>query len=711
MTATLLLIYSLISGAVLSLLWAVFRLAGINRLTCHRLNRLLLIAIMGASALLPAIAFIERPEPVLPVVDQNPEIAVAPITIQIDNWDEAPAPPAPGLGDRIVSMLPTLYMVGLAASALWLLIALGGVAAVIISGEKRRIDRHTTLIVHSRNITPFTWGRWIVISRADLDANADMLLCHEQAHRVARHWLDLLLARLLTCLDWYWPTAWLLSRDLAAVHEYQADSRVIGIGTEAAAYQMLLIRKGASGFFSNIANPFNYSSLKNRITMMQKKQSSARSRMRCLLMLPAAALAIFLAASPALASAVKSALPAKPETPAEAAAPAPVIAAPVPVIEAPDGTELVSDKTESPAGTNVKYYLAEIVEESDSINYKYTLGYYLRGLNHDPNLPQPLLVIDGVADPNAGLNTALDNTKVLLVEINKTSDAVEKYGEAAKNGVIEVISIHAPEEMQAAAREKLAKSKSLTAADAVQVRTRQVAVNPADTAELTKQAPTFPGGERALYSKMARSIRYPAEAAQNNIQGQVIVQFRVLPDGSMDSVRVARGADPLLDAEAVRVVKTLGKFNPGTQNGEPVAMWYTMPISFKLQGDSSESTGDSNAQVTRLGGNIQSVKGDRITGATFPGGEAAMMKFLADNIKYPAEAVKAKAEGTVHLGVYIDEKGQITEVKVNDNKSGNAALAQEAIRVVKTMPAFTPASADGQPVKFYLNLPVVFKLK
>ncbi|MDE6514213.1 MAG: TonB family protein [Muribaculaceae bacterium] len=711
MTATLLLIYSLISGAVLSLLWAVFRLAGINRLTCHRLNRLLLIAIMVASALLPALAFIERPEPVLPVVDQNPEIAVAPITIQIDDWDVSPAPPAPGFGDRIVSLLPILYMVGLAASALWLLIALGGVAAVIIAGEKRRIDRHTTLIVHSRNITPFTWGRWIVISRADLDANADMLLCHEQAHRVARHWLDLLLSRLLTCLDWYWPTAWLLSRDLAAVHEYQADSRVIGIGTEAAAYQMLLIRKGASGFFSNIANPFNYSSLKNRITMMQKKQSSARSRMRCLLMLPAAALAIFLAASPALASAVKSALPAKTETPAEAAAPAPVIAAPVPVIEAPDGTELVSDKTESPAGTNVKYYLAEIVEVSDSINYKYTLGYYLRGLNHDPNLPQPLLVIDGVADPNAGLNTALDNTKVLLVEINKTSDAVEKYGEAAKNGVIEVISIHAPEEMQAAAREKLAKSKTLTAADAVQVRTRQVAVNPADTAELTKQAPTFPGGERALYSKMARSIRYPAEAAQNNIQGQVIVQFRVLPDGSMDSVRVARGADPLLDAEAVRVVKTLGKFNPGTQNGEPVAMWYTMPISFKLQGDSSESTGDSNAQVTRLGGNIQSVKGDRITGATFPGGEAAMMKFLADNIKYPAEAVKAKAEGTVHLGVYIDEKGHITEVKVNDNKSGNAALAQEAIRVVKTMPAFTPASADGQPVKFYLNLPVVFKLK
>lgn len=805
MNATVLLIYSLISGAILSLLWVVFRLAGINRLTCHRLNRVLLVSILVASAILPAIAFIDRPVPVpepapalLPAVMPEIEDSTMPILID-DDVDIVVAPHAPGLGDRIVSLLPTVYLIGLAVSAVWLLIALGGVATVILSGEKRRIDRHTTLIIHSRNITPFTWGRWIVISRADLETNAEMLLSHEQAHRIARHWLDLLLARLITCVDWYWPTAWLLSRDLAAVHEYRADSRVISVGTNAAAYQMLLIRKGASGFFSNIANPFNYSSLKNRITMMQKKQSSVRSRMRCLVMLPAAALAIFLSASPALAAAVRSVLPAKAETPAEAETPAAVEE------KVTENAVVIADTT-----VRVRYYPAVEIDETHPAASDTTAAYFLRGINTKDDAPQPLYVIDGVVSTAEALHK-IDNKDVLRVNFDKSAGAVEKYGEAAKNGVIEVVTVDAPKEMKAAVRASLANSETLTADNAVKVRTRKVTndgvqasfpggddklhewlnrtvrypaeaakkgahgnvitrfkvqkdgsitdisvargrdpsldaeairvikllpkFNPAtkngepvavwytlpisfkmyddDSAkqvELTKQAPTFPGGDAAMYSKLARNIRYPEEAAKKNVQGRVIVQFLVRPDGSMDSARVARGVDPLLDAEAVRVVKTLGKFNPGTQNGEPVPMWYTLPISFKLQGESFESSETSDAQVTRLGGNITSVKGEA-TGAEFPGGEAAMMKFMADNIKYPAEAVKAKAEGVVHLGVYIDEKGHITDVKVYDNKSGNAALAQEAIRLVKSMPDFTPATVDGKPNKFYRNLSVTFKLK
>lgn len=71
-------------------------------------------------------------------------------------------------------------------------------------------------------------------------------------------------------------------------------------------------------------------------------------------------------------------------------------------------------------------------------------------------------------------------------------------------------------------------------------------------------------------------------AAENNIQGRVVVQFVVKKDGSIGKVVVSRGVDPDLDKEAVRVVKKLGKFNPGRNNGQPVAVWYTLPIRFKL---------------------------------------------------------------------------------------------------------------------------------
>lgn len=647
MIATVLLIYSLISGALLSLLWATFRLAGVNRLTCHKLNRMVLVLVLLASAALPAIAFIERAAPVVAVaVEAEPENMT--FNLMVADVNDAAPMPSPTLGSRIVAALPTIYVIGASVSLFWLLMALGGVAASIIRGERRRLDGNTTLVVVGQNITPFTWGRWIVISRADLDANAEMLLIHEKAHRVALHWLDLLLARLVTCLDWYWPTAWMLSRDLAAVHEFEADSRVLGIGTDAEAYQMLLIRKGASGFFSNITNPFNYSSLKKRITMMQKKQSVARLRMRYLAILPAAALAIFISASPALATAVSSAMPVKAIEP------------------------------------------EKVVEQADT-----TAKYYVRGIETDKNNEQKkLIVVDGVASAYDSLSQ-INKDKIMVVNVNNSSDAVEKYGQAAKNGVIEVVTVDAPEEIKAKVQQRLDSSETLTAENAVKVSFRtQEAVEPA--AEVVKTAPSFPGGDSEMYKFLARNIRYPEAAAAKNIQGRVVVKFKVQADGSISDANVHVGVDSLLDAEAVRVINRMSKFNPATENGVPVASWYTLPISFRISGPSPKKTDSDGATTVE---------------PEYPGGKPAMMKFLMDNLKYPAKAVEAKAEGTVSVGVCFNDKGKRTAVGIADNPTGNSDLANEAYRVVNAMPEFKPATRNGQPVEYYMTIPVSFKLK
>jgi periplasmic protein TonB len=100
---------------------------------------------------------------------------------------------------------------------------------------------------------------------------------------------------------------------------------------------------------------------------------------------------------------------------------------------------------------------------------------------------------------------------------------------------------------------------------------------------IVEEMPEFPGGELALRKFIAQNVKYPAIARENDIQGKVYVRFCVTSKGTVEKVSVARGVDPLLDEEAVRVVKQLPKWKPGRQRGKPVNVWYTVPINFQLQ--------------------------------------------------------------------------------------------------------------------------------
>lgn len=101
----------------------------------------------------------------------------------------------------------------------------------------------------------------------------------------------------------------------------------------------------------------------------------------------------------------------------------------------------------------------------------------------------------------------------------------------------------------------------------------------------THQMPMFPGGDDALMKYLEKNIHYPMSAKDNAIQGKVIVQFVVEKDGSIGEVKVARSVARDLDREAIRLCKSLPKFSPGRNaNGEPVRVWYTLPVTFKLHG-------------------------------------------------------------------------------------------------------------------------------
>jgi protein TonB len=100
---------------------------------------------------------------------------------------------------------------------------------------------------------------------------------------------------------------------------------------------------------------------------------------------------------------------------------------------------------------------------------------------------------------------------------------------------------------------------------------------------IVEDMPEFPGGELALRKYIANAIKYPVIAQENGIQGKVYVTFVVDKDGGISDARIARGVDPSLDKEALRVVNTLPKWKPGKQRGKPVRVSYTVPINFVLQ--------------------------------------------------------------------------------------------------------------------------------
>jgi periplasmic protein TonB len=100
---------------------------------------------------------------------------------------------------------------------------------------------------------------------------------------------------------------------------------------------------------------------------------------------------------------------------------------------------------------------------------------------------------------------------------------------------------------------------------------------------VVEEMPEFPGGELALRKYIASAIKYPTIAQENGIQGKVFVNFVVDKDGSVSNAKIARGVDPSLDKEALRVVGTLPKWKPGKQRGKSVRVSYTVPISFQLQ--------------------------------------------------------------------------------------------------------------------------------
>lgn len=324
-------IYLVLSAVCLALLYGVYRLA-LSRTTLHRFNRIMLLSILGLSAILPAIRIdalrFDLSKPEQKTVDETLYITASPVLAHertIEPADEvtpvvvqtveasvpvqmpkADVKTRVALGVRIleafmqmniVSVLTYLYLVGVAFFMIRLLIGIVRAETLCRLGG-RRLSDGSKLLVCDGEFQPTSWRRTVILSRTDFESdNSRMIIEHEQAHIRCRHSIDVVLAQTVCALQWFNPAAWALKRTLQEVHEFEADATVLADGYDERQYQICLVQAALGGRIGFVTSNFADCSTKKRITMMKRSQSSPFACFRALLLLPAVAVLILMSSA------------------------------------------------------------------------------------------------------------------------------------------------------------------------------------------------------------------------------------------------------------------------------------------------------------------------------------------------------------------------------------------------------------------------------
>ena len=288
-------IYILKSSVCLVLFYLFFRLL-LSKETFHRFNRMALLGVLFFSLLIPCIEVTTRHQ----VEVQQAVLSIEQLLLMAE-LETTPANVGAVQETSAISWVQIVllvYWAGILFLVCRNIYSLICLFRLVHSGKHEKLEKGVTLVVHNQEIVPFSWMKYIVISRKDLEENGREILIHEMAHIHHRHSVDLLVADICIFFQWFNPGAWLLKQELQNIHEYEADETVINEGVNAKEYQLLLIKKAVGTRLYSMANSFNHSKLKKRITMMLKEKSNPWARLKYLYVLPLAAIAVTAFARP-----------------------------------------------------------------------------------------------------------------------------------------------------------------------------------------------------------------------------------------------------------------------------------------------------------------------------------------------------------------------------------------------------------------------------
>lgn len=221
---------------------------------------------------------------------------------------------------------------------------------------------------------------------------------------------------------------------------------------------------------------------------------------------------------------------------------------------------------------------------------------------------------------------------------------------------------------------------------------------------IVEEMPEYPGGQDQIKNDIAKAVKYPEVAKEKGIQGKVYITFVVNEQGKISDTKIARGVDPLLDKEALRVMNSLEKtWTPGKEKGVLVKVSYTVPINFAL--DSNKSGGSEKTAILNKNGDVYLIVEEM---PTFPGGDKALRQYIANAVTYPEEAQKNGIQGKVYVSFVVDVDGSVTASKIV--RGVDPSLDKESLRVVRELPKWKPGKEKGKPVKVQYTVPINFAL-
>ncbi len=515
--------YILKSALCLAAYYLFYKLL-MSRDTFHRFNRFALVTLLLCSMALPLLHF--NLKTTTEQVTGSAEIDLSGLAM-VEAVTEVETP----LWTKLIAVLILVYLLGIVFFALRTLISYLSLWRMIRRCEERPLPQafahaKARLMVTKDSVSPFSWMHYVVVNEQDLQENERAILMHELGHIANHHTLDLMLTEVCLIVQWFNPAIWLLREELQAIHEYEADEAVLDGGVNAREYQLLLIKKAAGSRLQSITNSLHQSSIKKRITMMQKKKSNPWARAKYAIAVPVAALSVALFATPT-ASALSAEI---------------------------SGCK-VSDLFSVDQDSNPKNYVTIVFQAGVE-------GYSAHLIDANGTIQAKALTDDDLKEiyskeGQLALKLAKDTPMQYVSDLKKRCKDLNiiRLAHSDEGGVHLVF--------------ENADLSSAMPSDNDEVKT------------VCEVEPEFPGGSQELMKFIAEKLRYPAECADKGIEGRVTLSFIVEKDGSITGIEELRSPDPQLTAEAKRVLSIMPNWKPGMQDGKAVRVKYIIPITFR----------------------------------------------------------------------------------------------------------------------------------
>lgn len=394
-------VYIVKSSVCLAGFYLFYRLL-LSKETFHRFNRIALLTLLLLSLLLPLVQ--------LTTIEQT-EVHQTMLTIEqllmMADMPVSEVTPAEAVTLSGIQILLMVYLSGVLFFACRHIYSLGRLLMLLRSGEKEKMENGMTLVIHQQKISPFSWMKYIVISKVDLEEDGREILIHEAAHVRNRHSVDLLIADICIFFQWFNPASWLLKQELQNIHEYEADESVIREGVNARQYQLLLIKKAVGTRLYSMANSFNHSKLKKRITMMLKEKSNPWARLKYLYVLPLAAIAVTAFARPEISGKMDE----------------------ISAVKVNDFVQIVGTKVPEKKVEVLKDTVKKDAPKEEAFKMPFSI-------RNAGSQPQPLILVDGKEITGEQMQRDINPDMIESISVLKDEASTAIYGDKAKHGVI-----------------------------------------------------------------------------------------------------------------------------------------------------------------------------------------------------------------------------------------------------------------------------------